>query len=87
MDNKDLIPHSEESQGGCSSKDRVRPYSSTKHGGQADEVKSTTEKSEIQCYKCKEYGHKSFGCPSRKIRRQGEAHPSKKNKTKNQGQV
>ena len=51
------------------------------------EAKCTTKKSEIQCYKCKEYGHKSFGCPSRKIRRQGEAHPSKKNKTENQGQV
>ena len=26
---------------------------------QADEAKSTPKKSEIKCYKCKEYGHKS----------------------------
>ena len=37
---------------------------------QAAEAKSTTKKSEIKCYKCKEYGHKCPACPNRKIRKQ-----------------
>ena len=90
MENQDLVPHSEESQGGCSNKKDMlesNPIQAPSMGGQANEAKSTPKKSEIKCYKCKEYGHKCSACPNRKIRRQGEAHPSKKNKTENQGQV
>ena len=90
MENPDLAVLSKESQGSHSNK-RIKlgsdPTQAPSIGGQADRVKSTTKKSEIQCYKCKEYGHKCSACPNRKIRRQGEAHPSKKNKTENQGQV
>ena len=90
MENQDLVPYSEESQGSCSNNKAKLESDSIQApsmGGQADRVKSTTKKSEIQCYKCKKYGHKCSACPNRKIRRQGEAHPSKKNKTENQGQV
>ena len=69
MENPDLVPRSEESQGSCSDK-KVKlgsdPTQAPSMGGQADRVKSTTKKSEIQCYKCKEYGHKCFDDPPTK---------------------
>ena len=73
MENQDLIPHSEESQRSCSNKKAKLESDSIQApsmGGQADEAKSTPKKSEIKCYKCKEYGHKCSACPNRKTRKQ-----------------
>ena len=87
MDNRDLVPHSEESQGSCSNKKvklEIDPTRAPNLRGQADEVKSTLKKSEVKCYKCKEYGRKCSTCPNRKIRKQGETHPHEKNKTRSQ---
>ena len=89
MDNQDLAPHSKESQGSYSHK-RVKigtDLTQASNLKEQAEAKSTTKRSEIQCHKCKEYGHKYSACPNRKTKRQGEAHPRKKNKTENQGQV
>jgi len=51
MENQDLTPHSKESQGSCSNK-KVKlgsdPTQAPSIGGQADEDKSTTKKSEIK---------------------------------------
>ena len=69
MENQDLVPYSEESQGSCSNKKAKLESDSIQApsmGGQADEAKSTPKKSEIKCYKCKEYGHKCSACPNRK---------------------
>ena len=87
MENQDLAPHSEESQGSHpikKVKQGLDPTRATNMEEQADEAKSTKKKSEIKCYKCKEYGHKCSACPNRKIRKQGEAHPHEKNKTRSQ---
>ena len=68
MENQDLVPHSEESQESCSNKEaklQTDSIQAPSMGGQADETKSTPKKSKIQCYQCKEYGHKCFACPSR----------------------
>ena len=73
MDNRDLVPHSEESQGSCSNKKvklEIDPTRAPNLRGQADEVKSTPKKIEIKCYKCKEYGHKCSTFPNRKFRKQ-----------------
>ena len=73
MENQDLVLHSEESQGSCSNKKAKLESDSIQApsmGGQVDEAKSTPKKSKIQCYKCKEYGHKCSACPNRKIRKQ-----------------
>ena len=73
MENQDLALHSEESQGSCSNK-RVKleidPTRAPSLRGQADEAKSTPKKSEVKCYKCKEYGHKCSACPNRKNKKQ-----------------
>ena len=69
MDNRDLVPHSEESQGSCSNEKAKLgpdPTQAPSLRGQANEVKSIT----IKCYKCKEYGHKCSACPNRTIRKQ-----------------
>ena len=73
MENQDLIPYSEESQGSCSNKKAKLESDSIQApsmGGQVDEAKSTPKKSKIQCYKCKEYGHKCSACPNRKNKKQ-----------------
>ena len=73
MEDQDLIPHSEECQGSCSNKKAKLESDSIQApsmGGQVYEAKSTPKKSKIQCYKCKEYGHKCSACPNRKIRKQ-----------------
>ena len=73
MENQDLVPHSKESQGSCSNKKDMlesNPIQAPSMGGQANEAKSTPKKSEIKCYKCKEYGHKCSACPNRKTRKQ-----------------
>ena len=60
-ENQDLIPHSEESKGGCSNKkDKLEsnPTRASNMEEQATEAKSTPKKSEVKCYRCKEYGHK-----------------------------
>ena len=69
MENPDLAPHSEESQGSCSNEKAKLgpdPTQAPSLRGQANEVKSIT----IKCYKCKEYGHKCSACPNRTIRKQ-----------------
>ena len=76
MENQDLVPHSEESQESCSNKKAKLESDSIQAPslrGQADKVKSTLKKSEVKCYKCKEYGHKCSACPNRKIRKQSPA--------------
>ena len=73
MENQDLVPHSEESQESCSNKKaKLQTYSiqAPSMARQANKTKSTPKKSKIQCYKCKEYGHKCSACPNRKIRKQ-----------------
>ena len=69
MDNRDLVPHFEESQGSCSNKKvklEIDPTRAPNLRGQAEEVKSTPKKIEIKCYKCKEYGHKCSDDPPTK---------------------
>jgi len=72
MENQDLIPHSEESQESCSNKKaklQTDSIQAPNMGGQADKTKSTPKKSEVKCYKCKEYGHKcSDVIPTNKAR-------------------
>ena len=73
MEDQDLIPYSEESQGSCFDKKAKLESDSIQapsKGGQVDEAKSTPKKSETKCYKCKEYGHKCSACPNRKNKKQ-----------------
>ena len=66
MDNQDLAPHSKESQGSYSHK-RVKigtDLTQASNLKEQAEAKSTTKRSEIQCHKCKEYGHKCSACPN-----------------------
>ena len=72
MDNQYLSPHSKESQGSYSHK-RVKigtDLTQASNLKEQAEAKSTTKRSEIQCHKCKEYGHKYSACPNQKIRKQ-----------------